>query len=130
MFTWERFGGLDCSTQGEKRLSAFNATMPDGRNLECHYQCDNSCKGWNHGGRNWKLGKGRPPKNKMTNQELYEAYKALWAIWVEDHLDLFTEVAKVVLNEHDGVFSDRFATTNINQARALADLANEYFCGV
>ena len=130
VFTWERYGGYECSSKGDKRFSAFFATMPDGRSLECHYQLDNSCKAWNHGGSNWKLGKGRPPKVKMTNQELYDAYKALWAVWVAEHLELFAEVAEIVLDKHQGVFSDMFAKTNINQARALADLANEYFCGV
>lgn len=127
VFTWERFGGYECSSKGDKRLSAFFAIMPDGRSIESTYQCDS--KENEPGGKEWKKYKGRPPKAKITNQELYERYKALWAVWVAEHLELFAEVAEIVLDKHQGVFSDMFAKTNINQARALADLANEYFCG-
>ena len=59
MFTWNRYGGYECSSKGDSRFSAFNAIMPDGRTIEQHYQC--GVKGYQPGGTNWKLGKGKPP---------------------------------------------------------------------
>lgn len=40
MYTWKRYGGYEVSSHGDKRFSAFNAIMSDGRSIECHYQCD------------------------------------------------------------------------------------------
>lgn len=47
-FTWARRGGYEVSSKGDKRFSSFCAIMPDGRSLECHYQCD--IKGYDVGG--------------------------------------------------------------------------------
>ena len=55
-FTWQRFGGYECGSKGDNRFSAFNAVLRDGRAIEQHYQCD--VKGYDPGGKNWKLGKG------------------------------------------------------------------------
>lgn len=54
MFTWSRRGGYEVSSKGDKRFSAFNAIMPDGRSIEEIYQCD--CKHFDPGGTNWRLG--------------------------------------------------------------------------
>lgn len=120
-FTWQRFGGYECSSQGDKRFSALFAVMPDGRTLEMHYQCD--CKGFQPGGRDWRLGKGKPPRDPSV--DLWEAYLGLWRVWAANHVDLMRELHWAA--SATGMLSDRFATTPINQARALAVVLNEMF---
>ncbi len=39
-FKWARYGGYEISSQGDKRFSAFNAILSDGRSIEQWYQCD------------------------------------------------------------------------------------------
>ena len=121
-FRWVRRekGAYEVSSKGDKRFSAFGAIMPDGRSLECHYQCD--VKGYQPGGTDWRLGKGKPPKDMTVN--LWEAYLSLWRQWANTHPEEMQELRAVVL-EHGGVLSDMFAHTPINQARALATLLNE-----
>lgn len=122
MFTWQQKGGYECSSTGDKRFSAFHAKMPDGRSIEHHYQCD--VKGYQPGGRDWKLGKGKPPLTQMTQEALYEAYKALWVTWAKANPHLMMELRSKAL-EHNCLLSDMYANTPVNQARALADLLNE-----
>lgn len=122
--TWGRYGGYEVSTRGDRRFSAFVATLPDGRSIEQHYQCD--AKEHDPGGRNWRLGKGKPPKRDISQQELYLEYLSLWTAWAHAHNDLMCELRDAAsLNGHS--LSDRFATSPINQARALADLLNMGF---
>lgn len=131
IFDWKRYGGYYVDSQGDRRFSAFNAMMDDGRTLECHYQCD--VKGWDPGGTHWRLGKGRPPKQPLSKDVLWDNYLALWRRWINDHIDLFADLRKCIIRFHqetpslDGrlYLSDRFATTPINQAHALAVLLNE-----
>jgi hypothetical protein len=116
-FRWTRFGGYECSSQGDRRFSAFNAFMPDGRTIEMHYQCD--VKGYQPGGTNWNLGKGKPPLDPDTN--LWAEYLALWVDWALRNPELIEELR---YNAVAGVLSDRYATTNVNQAAALAWILN------
>jgi hypothetical protein len=132
MFTWKRFGGYEVSTKGDKRFSAFYARLGDGRTIEQHYQCD--CKGYDPGGTDWRLGKGKPPKYPKTPVQLWQEYLEFWREWVEFNPGLFIELYHAVIQHHhvhgegvDFVLSDRFATTEINQARALAQLLNERY---
>lgn len=124
-FTWRRHGGYECSTAGDARFSAFNCKLKDGRTIEMHYQCD--VKGYDPNGVNWKLGKGKPPKNGMSKTAMYMAYKNLWREWCLSNYELFKELGKIAYTKHSGVLSDRFATTPINQACALSELLEEYF---
>lgn len=122
-FTWARRGGYEVSTKGDRRFSAFNARMPDGRTLEEHYQCD--IKGYDSGGRNWRLGKGKPPVDPAV--DLWGAYLDLWRTWARRNPTLVCELRERV--EAKGrVLSDCFATTPINQAHALATILNEADC--
>lgn len=114
-YSWSRFGGYEVSTRGDRRFSAFNARLADGRTVEEHYQCD--VKGYDPGGRNWRLGKGKPPLDAAT--DLWSAYLALWREWAAAHPTLMDELATHV------VLSDRFASTPVNQAHALSVLLNE-----
>lgn len=120
MFTWSRFGGYEVSSKGDYRFSAFNAIMEDGRSIECHYQC--CIKGYDPGGTNWRLGKGKPALNK--NVDLLKEYVSLWQVWAQKNLDLMRELY-FLCKYHNYVLSDRFALTEVNQANALAIVLNE-----
>ncbi len=120
---WQRYGGYECSSIGDTRFSAFYAMMPDGRSIEHHYQCD--VKGYDPGGTNWRLAKGRAAKDGKTHHQLWSEYLLLWKTWAADNLPLLKELYQKAL-EHHGILSDFFASTEINQANALAHILNEY----
>lgn len=124
IYTWVRRGvGYEVSSIGDKRFSAFSAVLPDGRSIEQHYQCD--VKGYDIGGTNWKLGKGKPPLIKsISGDQLYRDYLSLWWKWSTTHTVLMLELMKHA-NEHNHTLKDSFATTEINQARALADILTQ-----
>lgn len=119
-FTWSRYGGYECSTKGDKNFSAFCAILSDGRSIEEHYQCD--IKGYQPGGKNWKLGKGKPALNDTTN--LWLEYLKLWVIWSRINPDKIEFLTTKAI-EHNYILSDRFATSPINQARALSVILNK-----
>lgn len=121
-FSYARYGGYECSSRGDRRFSALFARMPDGRTIEMHYQCD--VKGYQPGGTNWRLGKGKPPLDPSI--DLYAAYKALWLEWAENHKPEMRELY-VAAKRTNGVLSDMFATGPISQARALADILNDWY---
>ena len=121
MYTWKRYGGYEVSTKGDKRFSAFNAIMPDGRSIEIHYQCD--VKGYDVGGTNWRLGKGKPPITPISKEAQWRAYLQLWIEW-SVHNDKLIYELKELADKHNKVLSDMFANTSINQARALAEILN------
>ena len=110
----------EVSTQGDKRFSALNARLKDGRTIEEAYQLD--VKGYREKGDDWKLGKGKPPLNDLTPDQSYEAYKQLWATWLDENPDLAAELKEIVSSKK---LVDRFARTKINQADVLMELLNE-----
>lgn len=97
--------------------------MPDGRSIEHWYQCD--IKGYEIGGTRWKLGKGKPPIFPYPGDQLYELYLSLWRLWTIRNEPLIKELAEKAA-ENDYVLTDMFASTPINQARALAQILNEW----
>lgn len=119
---WSRFGGYEVSSKGDRRFSAFYARMPDGRSIEEHYQCD--VKGYDPGGRNWRLGKGKAPLGNFSGNTLWQAYLGLWKIWAQNHAAELEEL-RVLAGKHNNLLSDHFALTSINQAHALATILNE-----
>lgn len=119
-YSWTRHEGYECSTKGDKRFSAFVARLADGRTVEEHYQCD--VKGYDPGGTNWRLGKGRPPK-VMLIHGLWTPYLTLWMNWANLWPETFLELRELS-KPYGGKLSDRFATTPINQAHALSTLLN------
>ena len=121
MYTWKRYGGYEVSSHGDKRFSAFNAILPDGRSIEIHYQCD--IKGYDIGGTNWRLGKCKPPLYTVTKEELWQKYLQLWKIWAENNKVLLDEL-RILASKYNNTLSDKFATTSINQAHALAEIMN------
>ena len=122
MFSWKRYSdiGYEVSSKGDKRFSAFNARLPDGRTIEEHYQCD--VKGYDIGGKNWRLGKGKPPLNHCSN--LLESYINLWRIWAKENIPLMRELYRNA-KQHNCILTDCFATTEVNQANALSKILNE-----
>lgn len=125
MITWSRFYGYEVSSQGDRRFSAFNAYLPDGRTIEQHYQCD--IKEYDVGGTNWRLGKGKPPLICKTKDELWNDYLNLWRLWSQSNLPLLRELYSILRNnpKYNYCLSDRFATTDTNQAHALSVVLNE-----
>jgi hypothetical protein len=123
IFTWKRYGyGYEVSTAGDSRFSALNATLKNGRTIEQHYQCD--VKGYEPGGTNWKLGKGKPPLNDISRDRLWESYLALWQMWCRENPQLFQGLRRCAMRKGH-TLTDRFATSEVNQARALAKILND-----
>lgn len=121
MFTHARYANnsFECSSKGDKRFSAFYARLNDGRSIEEHYQCD--VKGYDVGGTNWRLGKGKAPKRSITKEQQWAEYKGLWSTYFKRNpqlLDVIKQSGKTVL-------TDCFASSPINQARAIAEILNE-----
>jgi len=119
-FTFARRGGYECSSKGDRRFSAFYAVMPDGRTIEEHYQCD--VKGYDVGGQQWRLGKGKPPLD--PTRDMWAEYLALWRAWAKINSELIEELRGRAA-AHNCILSDCFASTPVNQARALAQILNE-----
>ena len=129
IFTWARRGGYEVSSKGDKRFSALNAYLEDGRTIEQKYQFDPYPvgKGYDPGGLDWRKGKNRKPLDpRSTPEALYEGYKGRWRQWATLYPQLMLEL-RVEALKHGGVLSDCFASTPVNQAHALADLLNEGF---
>lgn len=122
---WARVheGGYEITTRGDVRFSAMVAVMPDGRTIEMWYQCD--LKGYQPGGKNISLGKGKKPLIPYSDEDLYQAYKTLWRVWAVNNISLMNELLMCARN-HKNTLTDMFAHTPINQARALSEILNEW----
>ena len=121
-FTWARRAenSYEVSSKGDTRFSALNAKLKDGRTIEEAYQLD--VKGYRAQGNNWRLGKGKAPLKPMSKEESWQAYKNLWRQFLEENPTLEQDLR----NKASGkVLTDMFASTDISQARALAELLNE-----
>ena len=127
-YSWARRGGYEISSKGDKRFSAFSAKIKrfDNLTIEVLYQCTNYGKGNDPIGLDWRKGKGLPPANGKTPEQLYKDYKTLWTFWMAENIDLVFELAERVANA-GYVLTDCFANTPVNQARALSELLNEFF---
>ena len=124
-FRWEQINprGYECSSLGDKRFSALYAKLDGNRTIEQIYQCD--IKAYDVGGTNWKLGKGKPSLNQYPGDQQYELYKSLWRIYLLSKPGILADLLNAA-TEHDHCLTDRFATGQINQARALAEILNEW----
>jgi hypothetical protein len=125
--TWARrhHNGYECSSKGDRRFSAFYAKLPDGRSIEEAYQLD--VKGYRAKGDDAKLGKGKPPLNGKSREVLWEEYLALWKVWAEHHLN---DLVDLCMLQRVHVLTDQFATSSINQARALDFICEEVWAAV
>ena len=121
--TWARTAsnGYEVSSKGDSRFSALYAHLKDGRSIEEAYQLD--VKGYRSQGNDWKLGKGKPPLMKISKEALYAKYLNLWKQWTKENPRIF---ADLLLKSQGKPLTDCFAKTDISQARALADVINEY----
>jgi hypothetical protein len=119
MWTYNRFSprGYEVSSAGDHRFSALNARLADGRTIEEAYQLD--VKGYRCKGNDWRLGKGKPPLNPVEN--LYREYCMLWVQWAKENPALIRELARLAAGK---TLTDKYASTPISQARALADILN------
>lgn len=118
-------GGYECSSKGDSRFSALYAKMPDGRTIEMWYQCD--VKGYDIGGTNWKLGKGKPPLIGFSREQQLEMYISIWRLWALHNIETIQELATKARELNNGNLSDCFAGKNpINQANALVIILNEW----
>lgn len=119
-FTWARTAkdgeGFEISSKAPtalgRSLSAFKAKLSDGRTIEEAYQ---QAKGYP----SIKEGKGKPAKNK--DFDYWGEYLKLWEQWAKENpetLEALREAAK------GKTLTDRFASTDNNQARALAAILN------
>lgn len=64
---------------------------------------------------------GQLPKETMEDYSYYMGYKPLWEIWAKQHPELINELRE---NAKGKTLTDRFASTRVSQARALADILN------
>ena len=133
LFPWARYAkgkpNFEVTTHGGKgkEFSAFNArfkkdqytetvNISKGNSVEEVYQTE--VKGY----ASWRDGKGKPTRNGQTREELYEDYKELWRIWYRENPSKIRELAK---HAEGKVITDKFATTEINQARVHSELLTE-----
>lgn len=122
IMNWARFhaNGYEVSSQGDTRFSALFAVLPDGRTIEEAYQLD--VKGYRVISDNWRDGKGNKAYNNKSRAELWAEYLELWREWVIDTPIMFYDLRQ---RSKGKVLTDKFATSDINQAHALAVLISE-----
>lgn len=107
---------LECSTRGDKRFSAFCATV-NGKSIEEQYQ---AAKIFEDGstGLHWKEAKGRKAVNAAECARLYEN---LWRQYISENSQLLD-----ILEKATGM-SDIFATKgSVNQAQVLWKIRGEH----
>jgi hypothetical protein len=108
--------GYEVSSKGNSAFSAFNAKLADGRTIEEAYQLD--VKGYREkGGKTWRDGKGKPPINGKTHQQLWNEYLGLWEQWAKENPQQIEKLRELSAGK---VLTDMFATTPVNQAHALS----------
>lgn len=120
MFKWGRYSrpSVEVSSKGDKRFSAFYARLSDGKTIEEKYQCN--VKGYP----TIKEGKGKPPLNKDI--DTWEEYLKLWQQWSQENPKLIQELYTLA-SKQDYTLTDMFATTPVNQARALTNILNDIY---
>lgn len=119
---------------GDARFSALNAKFAEGTKIE-GVDVSNKTIEWVYQNVMKKSGKGQPPAqdSKLYNPDLktkearedfsYEkGYLPLWKEWAKQNPELIEELRTASIGR---VLTDRFATTKVSQARALADILNE-----
>jgi len=94
-----------------KAFSAFNAKLSDGKSIEYHYQVNVK------GHPSIQAGKGKPPKD--TSIDSYGEYKKLWERFAKENPKKIKALRKAAAGR---VLTDLYATTEVNQARALYEI--------
>lgn len=123
-FTSSRYAakgqGYELSSHGDKRFSAFFSKLRDGRSIEEAYQLD--VKGYRAQGHDWRLGKGQPAIDGRGHDALWVDYLALWRQWASENPQLIEDLRAKATGL---ILTDKFASSPISQARALAQILNE-----
>ena len=70
----------------------------------------------------WKDGKGKKPLHGYSEEDNYFFYKELWSQWAKENPSLLEDLRQKAQGK---VLTDKFASTPVSQARALADILNE-----
>lgn len=104
----------ECSNKGDRRFSALNAKLADGRSIEEAYQLD--VKGYRSISNDWRSGKGNPPLVTLSREQSWLEYLNLWVHWAEQNPKIIEELCRVANGK---ILTDSFAFTPVNQARAL-----------
>lgn len=110
----------ELSSKGDTRFSPLIAKLADGRTLEEVYQLD--IKGYRSRTDNWRDGKGKPPLNGLTIDQLYIRFRSLLYSFLKDNPELLKDFITISVQYEN--FTDMFAHTKVNQARAYCDIAN------
>ena len=112
--------GYELSSHGDKRFSALFCRLKDGRTIEQAYQLD--VKGYRVEGSDWRLGKGKPSINGKSHDQLWDDYLGLWRRWTQENPAILEDLRV----KADGkILTDKFASSPVSQARALALILNE-----
>ena len=109
--------GYELSSHGDRRFSALFARLADGRTIEEAYQLD--VKGYRATSNNWRDGKGKPPLDRSI--DTYIEYLKLWKQWAAENPALIDDLR---IRAEGKVLTDKFASSPVSQARALADILN------
>lgn len=119
---WARYhtNGYEVSSHGDTRFSALFATLQDGRTIEEAYQLD--VKGYRKVSSRWMDGKGKSALNGKSRAELWVEYLNLWRQWVHENPTALSDLRSAASGR---VLTDKFATSDVNQAHALAALITE-----
>lgn len=112
--------GYELSSKGDRRFSALNARLRDGRTIEEAYQLD--VKGYRTVSNDWRTGKGKPPMTSHEKNDLWQQYLALWQQWARENPHLIEDLR---VQSQGKTLTDMFASTGISQARALAEILNQ-----
>jgi hypothetical protein len=110
----------EVSSQGDKRFSAFFARIESlgGWSIEHLYQV--GLKGYP----SIKEAKGKPPLKNTNPKVLYAKYKELWAMYLKENPGRLLELRTLSAGK---TLTDRFATTENNQAKVLAEILTETY---
>lgn len=121
-YNWSRYSNnsYEVSSAGDKRFSALFAKLNDGRTIEEAYQLD--IKGFRSKGNDWKLGKGKAPLRNVSKEQSWNEYKDLWRTYLNENPELKEELKEKAKGK---TLTDKFASTDVSQARALAEILNE-----
>jgi hypothetical protein len=108
----------EVSSKGDTRFSAFYAKIQafGGHSIEHLYQV--GLKGYP----SIKEAKGKPPLRNKDPAILYAKYKELWVMYLNENPGLLEDLR---IESEGKVLTDMFATTENNQARALAEILTE-----
>ena len=112
--------GYELSSHGDRRFSALFCRLKDGRTIEQAYQLD--IKGYRVEGDDWRLGKGKPSINGKNPDQLWDEYLKLWRQWTQENPAILEDLRNKAAGK---ILTDKFASSPVSQARALALILNE-----